>query len=111
MGMRISLFLHTTLQKRDRNGLLSQMDVDLPPGSTLTVLLNQEHIDLDVENTLLVVNGRSAELTHQLLDGDQVHLIPAISGGACKKSGEDDPIVGRYHSQGFHLGLPNLLQA
>jgi molybdopterin converting factor small subunit len=38
-------------------------------------------IALDVENTLLVVNGRNAELDQQLSDGDQVHLIPAISGG------------------------------
>jgi molybdopterin converting factor small subunit len=38
-------------------------------------------IQLDVENTLLVVNGHTAELDQQLADGDQVHLIPAISGG------------------------------
>jgi molybdopterin converting factor small subunit len=80
-SVTITVFFHTTLQQRTQNGLLSQLVADLPPGGTLASLLTQLEIQLDVENTLLVVNGRIAELEQQLTDGDQVHLIPAISGG------------------------------
>lgn len=79
--MKVKLFLHTTIQKRDRGGLVNQLEVDLPLGSTLAVLLNTVHLSVDEDNTLLVVNGRNAEMSHQLLDGDQVHLIPVVSGG------------------------------
>ncbi len=57
------------------------MVFDRPAGSTLNMLLHRLEGGVDVENTLLVINGRNADLNHQLLDGDQVHLIPAISGG------------------------------
>jgi molybdopterin converting factor small subunit len=79
--VKISVFLHTTLQRQTQKGLLSQLVIDLPSGSTLAGLAYEIGIALDVENTLLVVNGRNAELDQQLSDGDQVHLIPAISGG------------------------------
>ncbi len=81
LSMKIKLVLHTTLQKISQRGLLNQMEVEIPAGSTVAVLLNTVHISLDIENTLMVVNGRNVDIDHQLLDGDQVHLIPAISGG------------------------------
>jgi molybdopterin converting factor small subunit len=34
------------------------------------------------ESILLVVNGRQAAETQVLANGDEVHLIPALSGGA-----------------------------
>jgi molybdopterin converting factor small subunit len=77
----ITLYLHTTLQQQTPDGRTGHLIVNLPAGSTLAGLINHLDINLDVENTLLVVNGRTAELSQQLSDGDQVHLIPAISGG------------------------------
>ena len=81
ISVKITIFLHTTLQRQTQNGLMNQLAADLSPGGTLASLLTQLGIQLDIENTLLVVNGRNAELDQQLADGDQVHLIPAISGG------------------------------
>ena len=61
---------------------MGRLEVTLPPASSLSDLLWQlELLDLDPESILMVVNGRSAELSQLLADGDQVHLIPAMSGG------------------------------
>jgi len=79
--LTITIFLHTILQQQTPDGPVGQLTADMPAVGTLTDLLNQLGIELDVENTLLVVNGRTVELSQQLSDGDQVHLIPAISGG------------------------------
>ena len=79
--MNITVFLHTTLQRQFPNAKAGKLSLELPPGSTLEDLLRRLHIKLDLQNTLLVVNGRNVELDHVLLEGDQVHLIPAISGG------------------------------
>jgi len=81
VNVKIKLTLHTTLQRKYRFGLAGQGEVDVPAGSTLAVLFNQLHMDLDMEQILLVVNGRTSDLSHQLLEGDHVHVIPAISGG------------------------------
>ena len=79
--MIIDVFLHTTLQRKITVGSSGHLAVELPGDSSVASLLNQMGIDVDIENTLLVVNSRIAELGQQLSDGDQVHLIPAISGG------------------------------
>jgi molybdopterin converting factor small subunit len=79
--VKITVILHTTLQKQTSNGKLNRLEGDLPDGGTLASLLSQLDIHLDVENTLLVINGRTAGLDQRLADGDLVHLIPAISGG------------------------------
>jgi molybdopterin converting factor small subunit len=79
--MNITIFLHTTLQRQTPNSTTGKLAIYLPSSSTLANLLDQLEMELDVENTLLVVNGRTAELSQPLSDGDQVHLIPAISGG------------------------------
>jgi sulfur carrier protein ThiS len=79
--LKITIFLHTTLQRQNPDGPVGQLTASIPAGSTLADLLDQLGVELDVENTLLVVNGRTVILSQQLSDGDQVHLIPAISGG------------------------------
>jgi molybdopterin converting factor small subunit len=38
-------------------------------------------IEYDDENLLLVANGQVATPHYVLEDGDEIHLIPAISGG------------------------------
>ncbi len=48
---------------------------------TLGELVSRLGVQVDPEQTLLVVNGQIAEMTTELSDGDEVHLIPAISGG------------------------------
>jgi molybdopterin converting factor small subunit len=58
------------------------MDLTLPPVSTLADLLSALAIKPDQEATLLVINGRTADPEQALKDGDEVHLIPALSGGS-----------------------------
>ena len=79
--MIVNLHLHTLLQRPSPNGLIRQLEVELPPGATLQDLLKREGIVVDDENFLLVVNNRNVEPDQVLNDGDDVDLIPAISGG------------------------------
>jgi len=79
--MLISVHLHTTLQRQSPQGALRQLEVQLSPDSSLSDLLLALSIPLPPGDLLLVVNGRTASADQALSDGDQVHLIPAISGG------------------------------
>jgi sulfur carrier protein ThiS len=79
--VNISVHLHTILQRQTPEGPVGRVDVCLPEGSTVADLL--EHLEVALEpDALLVVNGRMAELQQTLQEGDQVNLMPAISGGA-----------------------------
>ena len=79
--MIVNLHLHTLLQRPSPNGLIRQLEVELPPGATLQELLTRQGIIVDSENFLLVVNSRNVDPDKVLNDGDDVDLIPAISGG------------------------------
>ena len=79
--MKITVHLHTILQRQTPAGLVGRLEVSLAPGSTLNDLLTHLEIGLTLEQLLLVVNGRMAELVQALHDGDVVNLMPAISGG------------------------------
>ena len=54
----------------------------MPEGSTLSDLLADLKISLDHEALLLAVNGRVADINLVLQEGDQVNVMPAISGGS-----------------------------
>ena len=77
----VTVHLHTILQRQTPKGLVSRLEVELPSGSTLSDLLQYLAIDLEPEHLLLVINGRMADLNRRLHTGDQVNLMPAISGG------------------------------
>jgi len=77
----ITVYLHTTLQRRTPEGLQRRMRVSLPPACCLSDILDRLAIPLDEESILLVINGRVARPDQTLADGDEVHLIPALSGG------------------------------
>ena len=79
--MVVRVHLHTTLQRRTPEGMVHRLDMTLPAVSALADLLSALAIRADQEATLLVVNGRTADPMQALQDGDEVHLIPAISGG------------------------------
>lgn len=79
--MNITVHLHTILQRQTPEGLIGRLDVTLPQDSSVSDLIEYLQIKLAVENLLLVVNGRMAEPTQVLRDGDVVNLMPAISGG------------------------------
>jgi len=79
--MIVKVHLHSLLQRPSPNGLIRLLEVELPPGTTLQELLTREGIIVDSENFLLVVNSRNVDPDQVLNDGDDVDLIPAISGG------------------------------
>jgi sulfur carrier protein ThiS len=79
--MRVSVYLHTILQRQTPQGIVRQLDVTLPPGNNLQDLLDELNIELDPDHLMLVVNGVMADEHTVLTDGDRVNLMPAISGG------------------------------
>ena len=79
--MRVTVHLHTILQRKTPEGMLRRLEVDLPSAGTLGDLLRHLEIAPAGDAILLVVNGTQAETTHPLADGDEIHLIPALSGG------------------------------
>jgi len=79
--IRVTVHLHTILQRPTPEGMLRQLDVRLAPGSTVGDLLVTLEVHLPVDALLLAVNGRVAEPDQTLQEGDTVNLMPAISGG------------------------------
>jgi sulfur carrier protein ThiS len=82
VDVTVSVHLHTTLQRRTPEGSLRRLDITLPPGSTLADLLDRLSLPRRDDSVLLVINGRQADAEQVLRDADEVHLIPALSGGA-----------------------------
>jgi molybdopterin converting factor small subunit len=62
--------------------------VALPLGSTLADLLDHLALPRGDDSVLFVINGRQADAAQVLQDADEVHLIPALSGGAPTWGGE-----------------------
>jgi sulfur carrier protein ThiS len=77
----VTVHLHTVLQRETPGGRLRRLQVSLPATSTVADLLAHLELRPDPEWTLFVVNGRQATPTQALREGDEVHLIPALSGG------------------------------
>jgi molybdopterin converting factor small subunit len=77
----VTVHLHTTLQRQTPKGALRRLEVTLPAGSTLADLLARLDVEFNHDSVLLVINGRQADASQGLADGDEVHLIPALSGG------------------------------
>jgi len=82
VAVTVRVHLHTTLQRRTSKGPLRRLEVTLPSGSTLGDLLERLALSRCDDSVLLVINGRQAETGYVLQDTDEVHLIPALSGGA-----------------------------
>jgi sulfur carrier protein ThiS len=57
------------------------MELSLPEPCSVGDLLSLLEIELHPEDLILAVNGRMADTTLVLKQGDRVDLIPAISGG------------------------------
>jgi len=79
--VRVIAHLHTILQRQTPEGLVRRLEVDLPGGSRVADLLLSLEITLPLDAILLAVNGRVANPEQILKEGDQVNIMPAISGG------------------------------
>ena len=79
--MKVTAHLHTILQRQTPEGLIRRLEVELPGGSRVADLLVKLEIMLPIDALLLAVNGRVADPEQILKEGDQVNIMPAISGG------------------------------
>ena len=81
MAIRVSVRLHTVLRRKTPEGVVDRLEIDLPDGATVQTLLDVASIPLSGDALLLVVNGRIVKPEQVLSEGDQVRLVPAMSGG------------------------------
>ncbi|MCL4266155.1 MAG: MoaD/ThiS family protein [Anaerolineae bacterium] len=79
--VQITVHLYTILQRQTPDGPQRQLEVTLPPGSTIADLIKTLGITLPEEAMLVVMNGRHTTTAHILQPHDHVHLMPAMSGG------------------------------
>ena len=79
--MVVTVRLHTILQRETPQGLQRELTLQLADGSTIGDVLRELEIKLPVEALLLVVNGRLCQPTTILYHGEELNLIPALSGG------------------------------
>jgi sulfur carrier protein ThiS len=79
--VKVTAHLHTTLQRETPEGIIRRLEVELPGGSRVGDLLAALEITLPIDALLLAVNARVAEPGQTLHEGDQVNIMPAISGG------------------------------
>jgi molybdopterin converting factor small subunit len=73
--------LHTTLRRETPQGIVDRLDLDLPAGSSVGDVLTRLSIQPRGRSILLVVNRNLARADQELAEGDEVRLIPAMSGG------------------------------
>jgi molybdopterin converting factor subunit 1 len=85
--MRVQVRLFASL--RERTGT-SKTESSLNPGATVADLLDELHERFpalrDCGRVAYAVNSEYAKLDHELADGDEVALIPPVSGGMDEKS-------------------------
>jgi molybdopterin converting factor small subunit len=79
--MVVTVRLHTTLRRSTPEGTLDRLMLELAEGATVQAILDEMGIVLRDDAVLLVVNNRVAGAETPLADGDEVRLIPAMSGG------------------------------
>jgi molybdopterin converting factor small subunit len=77
----VTVRLHTTLRRATPDGPLDRLTLELADGATVQAILDELGIVLRDDSVLLVVNHRVAGAETPLADGDEVRLIPAVSGG------------------------------
>jgi sulfur carrier protein ThiS len=82
--MIVHLRLHTTLRRQGPEGVIDRLDLDLEAGATVQDVLTRLEIQPRGGSILMVVNGKLVKAEQALTDGDEVRLIPAVSGGSCR---------------------------
>lgn len=73
--------LHTVLQKQTPQGRISSICHRMRHGNTIAAALQDVGLNINPDETLIVVERRNVGLDYQPKDGDVIHLIPAIAGG------------------------------
>jgi molybdopterin converting factor small subunit len=79
--VKVIAHLHTILQKVTPGGSIRVVTVELDSDAKIIDLIRQMNLIIDEANTLFVIQGQIVEIDQKLFEGDEVHFIPAISGG------------------------------
>ena len=79
--MKVRVRLHTILRRETPEGIVDTLDLELEPSASVQSVIDRLAIRLKGESILLVVNGRIVAKEQLLAEGDEVRLIPAVSGG------------------------------
>ena len=82
--MRITVRLHTILRRETPEGVIDRMELDLPEGASVAEAVNRIEIRTRPRTMLWVVNGKIVHDDHVLKDGDELRLVPGVSGGRCQ---------------------------
>lgn len=79
--MVVTVRLHATLRRQTEQGMQDRLELELEPGATVASVLAKLGLTEDDESVMLVVNRRMVSADQPLADGDEIGLMPAISGG------------------------------
>jgi sulfur carrier protein ThiS len=80
--MRITVRLHTILRRETPEGIIDRLTLDLPQGADVSEAVRRMEFPVRPRTMLTVVNGKIVPEDHVLADGDELRLVPGISGGA-----------------------------
>ena len=84
--MRITVRLHTILRRETPEGIVDRVELDLPKGASVAQAVAQLAIERRPRTMLLVVNGKIVPEDRLLAEGDELRLVPGVSGGSCQLS-------------------------
>lgn len=79
--MIVHIRLHTILRRKTPEGVVDCLNLELGPEATVETVLSRLDIKIQGRSVLLVLNGKLVDRAARLNDGDELRLVPAISGG------------------------------
>lgn len=77
--MRVTVELQAYLEQYSPDGQ-AEFEYTLPDGATVQTLVRQLNVPEEMAS-VIVLNGRSADLDDPLQNGDRLILIPPLAGG------------------------------
>ena len=86
--MRITVRLHTILRRETPEGIIDRLSLDLPPMTAVSEAIRRIELPIRPRTMLLVVNGKLVQEDHILGEGDELRLVPGVSGGRTDRVAE-----------------------
>lgn len=80
--MVVTVHLHANLRLETPEGMVARLEMELEPGADIRSVLRALDMRQGGEALLIALNGRMAAPEDILTDGDELRLMPAMSGGA-----------------------------
>lgn len=78
---KVVVHLHTVYQKKTEQGMVRRIEFEISSRLPVFRLLQELQVEIATDNTLIVVNGKSESIYYEIKPNDEIHVIPAISGG------------------------------